>query len=90
MSAKPADIRGQIQGRNVRALTASPTGSAGSAAPQAAAGLHTYLRWAAFAAYAQDGDFGFGAYFTDERGLADNAPSGSSMIEYTWTPAGTR
>ena len=54
-------------------------------------GLHTdYLRWAAFAADAQDGDFGFGAYFTDERGLADNAPSGSSMTQYTWTPAGTR
>jgi hypothetical protein len=90
MAAKPADIRGQIPGRNVRALAPTPTGSAGSAAPQAAAGLQTYLLWAGFAAGPPDADVGFGAYFTDERGLADNAPSGSSMNAYTWTPAGAR
>jgi hypothetical protein len=90
VAAKPADIRGQIPGRNVRAFAPSPTGSTDSAAPQAAAGLQTYRRWAGFAAGPQDGDFGFGAYFTDERGLADNEPSGSSMTAYTWTPAGAR
>jgi hypothetical protein len=88
--AKPAVIRGQIPGRNVPGLTPSPAGSAGSAAPQAAASLQTYLRWAGFAAGPQDADFGFGAYFTDERGFADSAPSGSSMTAYTWTPAGAK
>ncbi len=39
---------------------------------------------------AQIGDFGFGAYFTDARDLADEAQSESSIPEYTWTPAGTK
>src|ERR1019366_3665981 len=78
VAAKPADIRGQIPGRNVRALAPS------SAAPQDATGLQTYLRWAGFVAGPEDGDFGFGAYFTNERDFANNAPSDSSMSGYTW------
>ncbi len=50
----------------------------------------SYRRWAGFVAAAQSGDFGFGAYFTDERDLADEAQPDSSMTEYTWSPARPR
>jgi len=56
----------------------------------AATGLPSYMEWAAFMAGAQVGDFGFGAYFTDERDLANKAQPETSMTEYTWTPAGAR
>ncbi len=56
----------------------------------AAARPPSYRRWAGFVADAQSGDFGFGAYFTDERDLADKAQPDSSMTEYTWSPARPR
>jgi hypothetical protein len=61
---------------------ADDTGNAATCAP-------SYVEWSGFMAGAQIGDFGFGAYFTDERDFADKAQSESSMTEYTWTPAGT-
>jgi hypothetical protein len=56
----------------------------------AAARPPSYRRWAGFVAGAQIGDFGFGAYFTDERDLADEAQPQTSMTEYTWSPAKAR
>jgi hypothetical protein len=72
--------------RNIRQFAqgqADDTGNAASCSP-------SYMEWAAFMAGTRDGDFGFGAYFTDERDLADKSKSKSSVIEYTWTPAGAR
>jgi hypothetical protein len=84
-----------LQGTFGRAVRAEPvrklrplaqgddTGSAAACSP-------SYRRWAGFVAGAQIGDFGFGAYFTDERDFANKAKSESSMTEYTWTPARAR
>ena len=72
--------------RNLRSFArgqADDTGSAAACSP-------SYRRWAGFVAGTQIGDFGFGAYFTDERDLADKAQPETSMTEYTWTPAGAR
>jgi hypothetical protein len=62
---------------------ADDTGNAAACSP-------SYRRWAGFVAGAQFGDFGFGAYFTDERDLADEGQPESSVTEYTWTPAGAK
>jgi hypothetical protein len=72
--------------RNLRSFAQGQTDDTGNAAACAP----SYVEWSGFMAGAQIGDFGFGAYFTDERDLADEAQSEASMPEYTWTPAGTR
>jgi hypothetical protein len=72
--------------RNLRPFAqgqADDTGNAAASPP-------SYRRWAGFVAGGQTGELGFGAYFTDERDLADKAQSETSMTEYTWTPARAR
>src|SRR5579863_5900355 len=51
------------------------------AAMPSAAGLQAYRRWAGFVA-GPNSDFGFGAYFVDERCLADGAQSRSPVTAY--------
>jgi hypothetical protein len=62
---------------------AEDAGNAATCAPR-------YAEWSGFMAGAPIGDFGFGAYFTDERDVAVEAQPESSLTEYTWTPAGTK
>ena len=72
--------------RNLRSLARGQTDDVGNDAACAP----SYMEWSGFMADAQIGDFGFGAYFTDERDTADETQPDTSTTEYTWTPAGTK
>jgi hypothetical protein len=81
-AAPAADLRSRTAGGKFRPF------AQGHAAEQSATCLQSYLQWAGFMSGAQDGNFGFGAYFADDKPSdANDAPSSAWMIEYTWTPS---
>jgi hypothetical protein len=52
--------------------------------------LPNYAQWAGFMDGAQEGEFGFGAYFVDEPSGPNGAQPSASATSYTWTPSGRR
>jgi hypothetical protein len=79
------DIRNQTSRDDVRPLAQGQVDDTGNSATC----LQSYLQWAGFAGDTQNGEFGFGAYFLDDKpSEANSAPSSARMTEYTWTPSG--
>jgi hypothetical protein len=95
VQARPAtDIRNlrplaQRQAEDNAGNVSGLPGSEGSATEQSAVCRQSYLHWAGFVVGNQSADFGFGAYFVDDKASgANDAQSSAWMTKYTWTPAG--